>query len=81
MALTNAAKQARFRARHLGPGGDRHRLLVDISSRTDAQLKRLARHHGTTVREMIERLAAEADSALRAGMSESERRRYARPIK
>jgi hypothetical protein len=42
------------------------------------KLRRLARHHDLTVTRMIEELAAEADSDLRHGMTEGERRRYVR---
>jgi hypothetical protein len=84
VALTNAQKQANYRARHLGPDGERHRLVVDISGVTIFQLKRLRRWRkehgepGITITRIVEELAAAADSEARHGMTESERRRYTR---
>ena len=44
MALTSAAKQRRYRERHLGVHGAKQRIQFFVSVQAKAQLGRLARH-------------------------------------
>lgn len=60
MAKTSAQRQAAYRSRRHDGEGTR-RLNTWISVCADFALRRLARHHGTSQRETIERLIIDAD--------------------
>lgn len=64
MAKSNAERQAAYRARHLkdveGKGG-RLNLVIDIHAKL--ALERLARCYGVTQKQMLEKLAVEAERA------------------
>lgn len=65
MAQTNAQRQAAFRARHLNSTDSttqRVDLLIDAHAK--AALKRLALHRGSTQWETLQKLIADAESAL-----------------
>ena len=77
MTTPNARRQAAYRARHFHSiDGELERLNLALSVSANAQLLRLARHYGVTLRETIERLAAEAEGEAVALMTTSEQRRY-----
>jgi hypothetical protein len=76
MGLTNAEKQRRYRERHLGPEGTKARLNLVVGADTTAQLKRLARHRGCTLTEMVEHLAADAERVAMARLAPTKRREY-----
>ena len=76
MALTNAEKQRRYRERHLGKEGEKVRLQLYLSFQTEARMQRLARHHGYSITAMVEKIIADADSALLAGLPEHAVRAY-----
>jgi hypothetical protein len=76
MGLSNAEKQRRYRERHLGPDGTKARLQLVVDADTVAQLKRLARHRGCTLTEMVEHLAADAERAALAKLTPAKRREY-----
>jgi hypothetical protein len=57
MALTNAAKQAAYRARQKEVGSERLQLVVNLHAKLDFQ--RLSRHYGLTQSALLERLLAE----------------------
>ena len=63
MAKTSAQRQAAYRSRRHDGEGTR-RLCAWISVRAYFALRRLARHHGISQREMIERLAIQADDQI-----------------
>ncbi len=63
MAKTAAQRQAEYRARRNDGDGER-RINTWVTSATDCALDRLARHHQITRRHMLERLIAEADTAI-----------------
>jgi|APFre7841882590_1041340.scaffolds.fasta_scaffold07678_1 hypothetical protein len=63
MAKTSAQRQADYRSRRNDGEGTR-RISTWISVRADFALQRLARHHGTSQREMIERLAIQTDDEM-----------------
>ena len=73
MAKSTAERQQEYRARRpeAGDNGER-RLNTWVSTGASLALKRLAAHHGISVRAMIERLAIEADQAITRGMTEQE---------
>ena len=65
MATSNAQRQRNYRQRHLqSDDGKLARLSMVVSWRAKAQLWRLARHHKTTQREMLERLIGQAEDAV-----------------
>jgi hypothetical protein len=63
MAKTSAQRQAAYRARRHDGEGTR-RLNTWISVPAYFALQRLARHHGATQRERIERLAIQTDEQM-----------------
>jgi hypothetical protein len=71
----NAARLATYRQRHLKEGTDCI-LSAIVSAHCKAALSRLARHHGTTQRALLERLVAEAEGELVAGLPVAEHRPY-----
>ena len=56
--------------------GELERLNVALSVSAKAQLLRLARHYGVTLRETIERLAADAEGEAVERLPANEQRRY-----
>ena len=63
---SNSERQAAYRRRHAENGGGR--INMHVEARTEFALRRLARHYAVTQREMLDRLIAEAESAVIAGM-------------
>jgi hypothetical protein len=78
MAMDNAEKQRRWREAHLG--SDKVRLSLVVSVPVAAQLKRLARHRGVSVTELIEDTARRAEGAAVAKMTAAQERRYFKEI-
>ncbi len=65
MAMTNAQRQAAFRARHLkDTEGTAQRINLLVDTHTKQALERLAHHYAVTQQVMIQRLVCEAESAL-----------------
>ena len=67
MPKTAAQRQAIYRARRPFAGTDgngERRLNLWISTHADLALERLARHHGLTKRELIERLVTAEDDRV-----------------
>jgi hypothetical protein len=66
---SNAERQAAYRARHLKSEdgrGERLNLVVDLHAK--ACLARLARHYGTSQRQVLERLLGDAELAVLEGL-------------
>src|SRR5262245_60708366 len=72
----NAQRQAAYRARHLGLGGERVRLNTIVPAMTAGRLKRLAAHYGVTQIEALERALADAERRAVAKLSASDERQY-----
>jgi hypothetical protein len=76
MAMSNAEKQQRYRARHLGPDGDRVRLTTCVTIEARDQLDRLAWHLGYSVTELIEELAARTERSVTARLTAEDCKLY-----
>lgn len=75
MAMSNAQKQAAYRARKIKEG-DGERLQAVISLHAKRALERLARHHGSTQAATLERLILEEQQRVTAGMDADQHRAY-----
>lgn len=72
MAKTVAERQAEYRARRALAGEDQNgerRISTWVNSSTAMALRRLAKRHGVTQREIIERLIRGEDEAIRKTMA------------
>jgi predicted DNA-binding ribbon-helix-helix protein len=69
MPLTNAEIQARYRARHLGVGGEKARVQLFLGANSRAKLRRLARRKGYTATALIEELIDSAERRVTANLS------------
>jgi len=78
MPISNAEKQRRYRARHLGPGGSYERLSVLVRIATKRNLERLASHYGYTMTGMIEALINERTQQILSSLSEREQNDFYR---
>jgi hypothetical protein len=78
--LTNAEKQAAYRARR-AELGDAVRLNAFVKTEALDALHRLARHYGVTLADVIGLIAEKAESDALASMSPAERRAYKTTIK
>jgi hypothetical protein len=78
MAMDNAEKQRRWREAHLG--NDKVRLSLVVSVDIAARLKRLARHRGVSVTELIEDTARQAEGATVARMTPAKARQYFKEV-
>jgi hypothetical protein len=68
VAKTAAERQREYRARRpfAGPDGNgERRINTWVSTGAVLALQRLARHHGVSQREMLERLIEDADERIR----------------
>jgi hypothetical protein len=63
MAKTAAQRQAEYRSRRYDGDGD-YRINTWVTSTTNCALNRLARRHGATKRQILERLICNADDAI-----------------
>jgi hypothetical protein len=70
MGMTAAERQRAYRARRQE---DAERLNMVVGVSTKRQLERLARHHGVTQRALLERLLADAEGAVVAGLKDHAR--------
>lgn len=77
MSPTNAERQATYRKRHLVDGAGARINLV-VSAAAKAQLARLARHRGTTQRELLEMLLTKAEAAATRRMAPAAKTAYFR---
>ncbi len=70
MAMSTAERQAKYRAGRATAGqlGDK-RLNTWVSADTSYALQRLAKHHGVSQREMLERLVRTADQDVLKSLS------------
>jgi hypothetical protein len=75
MPMTNAEKQAAYRARKL-KDGDGERLQAVISLHAKRAVERLARHVGVTQTAMLERLILDEQKRITAGMDDDQHRAY-----
>jgi len=75
MALSNAEKQATYRARKI-KDGDGERLQAVISLHAKRGLERLSKHQGITQAAMLERLILEEQQRVTAGMDDDQHRAY-----
>jgi hypothetical protein len=73
--LTNAEKQAAYRARR-AELGDAVRLNAFIKPEAAEALHRLARHHCVTLADVIGLIAEKAESDALASMSPVKKRKY-----
>lgn len=75
MAMTNAQKQAAYRARKL-VDGDGERIQVIVSLHAKRALERLARHYGMSQAAMLERLVEQEQQRVTATMDGEQYRVY-----
>ena len=79
MALTNAEKQARYRAaRPFASENGERRIASWVKSGTSFSLERLARHFDLTQREVLENIIESANEAATARMTDDERDHFYR---
>ncbi len=78
MALTNAERQAKFKAaaasKHDGQG--ERRLSSWITTAADCALDRLAAHHQTTRRDILERLLLAEQDRIEKTLSDTDYERF-----
>ncbi len=82
MALTNAEKQARYRAaRPYADNGDGERRIASwVTSYTSFSLERLARHFGLSQRDVLENIIESATKSATAEMNDDERDHFYREL-
>ena len=71
----NAKRQAEYRKRHLKEGSDQ-RLNVILGSAAKLALERMAKLHGVSNKELLERVLLETQSQLIAEMDGEQQGRY-----
>ena len=71
----NAKRQAEYRKRHIKEGSDQ-RLNVILDLQAKLALDRMARLHGVSNKELLERVLLERQSQLIAGMNGEQKARY-----
>lgn len=71
----NAKRQAEYRKRHIKEGSDQ-RLNVILDLQAKLALDRMARLHGVSNKELLERVLLETQSKLIAGMDGEQKTRY-----
>jgi hypothetical protein len=74
MALSNAQKQAAFRARKKEVGSERLQVVVNLQ--TKLALQRLSRHYGITQSAMLERLLMSEQSRVTRELSDDDFKKY-----
>lgn len=73
MALTPAERQRKYRESRKMAGENGYRQInAWVSTEAALALKRLARRHGVTQREMLERLLIDAQDTVMRGLSDEE---------
>jgi hypothetical protein len=72
--MTNAERQAAYRARKSETGSGR--MTTMVSPVVPDILRRMAAHTGMTHADLVERAMQEAESRLMEGMSPAERKKY-----
>jgi hypothetical protein len=73
MPKTLAERQAAYRARRPFAGADNNgerRINTWVDTGTYLTLKRLARHNGVTMREMLERIVQAEDASVTSGIND-----------
>ena len=82
MALTNAQKQARYRAArpYADNGEGELRIASWVTSHTSFSLERLARHSGISQREVLEKIIESAVKSATAKMTDEERDHFYRVV-
>lgn len=73
----NAKRQAEYRKRHIKEGSDQ-RLNVILDLQAKLALERMARLHGVSNKELLERVLLAAQGQLLADMDEEQQTRYRR---
>ncbi len=71
----NAKRQAEYRKRHIKDGSDQ-RLNVILELQAKLALDRMAKHYGSSNKELLERVLLEAQSKLIAIMDGEQKTRY-----
>ena len=71
----NAKRQAEYRKRHLKEGSDQ-RLNVILDLAAKLALERMAKLHGVSNKELLERVLLETQSQLLANMNDEQQKRY-----
>lgn len=72
MALSNAERQARYRAKRRGGRNDEYHLNTWISASSKIALKRLSIHWGVTQKEALERVLVQADQEIKDAIEDDE---------
>lgn len=82
MALTNAQKQARYRAArpYVDGGEGQRRVAAYLPNSTAFDLDRLARHYGISQRDAIAKAIQTAVESLTAGMPEPDLENFYREV-
>ena len=82
MPLTNAQKQARYRAaRPFVDNGEGQRLVsAYLPNSTAFDLDRLTRHHGTSQRDVLAKVIKAAVESLTAGMNDADLEHFFREV-
>ncbi len=75
MTMTNAEKQAAYRARKIKEG-DGERLQAVVSLHAKRALERLARHHGITQAATLERLILDEQRRVTSDMDADQHKKY-----
>jgi hypothetical protein len=73
MPMTNAQRQRRYRERH---HDDLAHITLDVRVAVRDQLDRLAWHFGWSLTQLVEELAARAELAVEAELSEAALKTY-----
>lgn len=71
----NAKRQAEYRKRHIKEGSDQ-RLNVILDLQAKLALERMAKLHGVSNKELLERVLLEAQSQLLANLNDEQQNRY-----
>lgn len=71
----NAKRQAEYRKRHIKDGSDQ-RLNVILDLDVKLALERMAKFHGVSNKEVLQRVLLEAQSRLLEDMEDEQKKRY-----
>lgn len=76
MSLSNAERQAKYRASRLRGESDEFRINTWLSCNAYFALKRLSRHRASSRKAVLESLLIAADKKLSRGLTDEEFERY-----
>ncbi len=82
MSLTNAQRQARYRAARpfVDDGNGQRRVAAYLPNNTAFDLDRLTRHYGMSQRDVLDKVIKAAVESLTKGMPESDLDRFYREV-